>query len=387
MDNLIQPDLHMPTEIFINYNILDEIGTISAKFGKRAIIITTTTDFEKYNKTIEKITHTLQENRIQVIINDELTETPNTEEIDKTVNFLKKTRSDLVIGVGGIESINAAKAISLLLSNFLFSYDLLENPKNLAKPVNLITIPTYPILGFEICPTLHLNEIHQLSKQIYYNYDLFPNATIVDPNLSLITEDEKLVKMSICSLAIATESIISQKSNEIINTYALKTIDLIFKNLPTILRNRENNTMRYQLSLASLMAGITFSTAYLSTSLAISLAIASRTDISLENSMTVILPHIMEYNLTSSPGKYVQMSKVMGENVKDITVIEAAIKAVEGIRKLLTELDIPQKLSYYNISKSDFKEIAKLTVNYPFIKNAPRDINESEVETILISSF
>ncbi len=377
----------MPTEIFINHNILDEIGNIAQKYGKRAAIITTNTDFEIYYQTIEKIANNLRAANIEVIIDDELPSSPNTEEIDKTVNFLKKTGNDIIIGFGGMESINASKAISLLLSNYLFSYDLLDNDSQLASPINLITIPSYPIFGFEIAPTLYLNEIHELSKQSYYNYSLFPKATVIDPNLSFSTKDETLIKMSICSLAIATESIISQKSNEIINTYALKTIDLIFRNLPITLRDRENTIARYQLSLASIMAGITFSTAYLSASLAISLAIASRTEISIEDSMSIILPHIMEYNLTSSPGKYVQMSKVMGEDVKDITVIEAAIKAVEGIRKLLTDMEIPQKLSYYSISKSDFKEIARLSVSYSFLKNSPRDMNESEIETILISSY
>ena len=103
--------------------------------------------------------------------------------------------------------------------------------------------------------------------------------------------------------------------------------------------------------------------------------------------MSIILPHIMEFNLTSSPGKYVQMSKVMGEDVREITVIEAAIKAVEAIRKLESDIDIPQRLSNYDIPKSIFKEVADLAITYPFLENTPREVNTNEIETILIAAY
>ena len=81
------------------------------------------------------------------------------------------------------------------------------------------------------------------------------------------------------------------------------------------------------------------------------------------------------------------MAKVMGENVKDITVIEAAIKAVEAIRKLETDINMPQRLSQYNVSKSDFKEMSTLAMSYPFIENSVRPLNTSEIETVLIAAY
>ena len=77
----------------------------------------------------------------------------------------------------------------------------------------------------------------------------------------------------------------------------------------------------------------------------------------------------------------------MGKEVRDITVIEAAIKAVEAIRKLEADTDTPQRLSNYEVSKSQFKEISNLAMRYPFIKNTPRALNDNEIETILIAAY
>jgi alcohol dehydrogenase len=95
----------------------------------------------------------------------------------------------------------------------------------------------------------------------------------------------------------------------------------------------------------------------------------------------------MEYNLSSSTGKYVQIAKVMGEDCKDITVIEAALKAIEGIRNIQKEYGLAQKLSAFEINKNDFKNIAKIAAAYNINDNSPKPLNTGEIETILVSAY
>jgi alcohol dehydrogenase len=383
----IRPDFHLPTEIYIRPDIIDSIEEITSRYGSRIILLTTEEDLELFHDTIEEISAHYKKAEIGCIIYDELHADPNTEDIDTAVSFIKKTNCDLIVGFGGLSSINSAKAISILVNNYMFADDLFSNPRLSADPLPLITVPSNPMFGFEIAPLFFLKEIHGLTKKVYYNLGLYPVATIVDPSLSLLINEERTVKSTISTLAISTESVISTQNNNIINTYALKSIDMIFRNLPVAYREAQNISPRVFLSTSSVMSGIAFSISYLSVTLAIALALTSKADISVESAMSIILPHIMEFNLTTAPGKYVQMSKVMGEEVKDITVIEAAIKAVEAIRKLETDSNIPQRLSHYDVSKANFKDIAKIAVKYPFIANTPRALNENEIETILIAAY
>ncbi len=383
----ITPDFHLPTEIYIRMEILKSIAKIIKRYGSRTILITTSSDFEVFQRVVERISDSLKEADIGCIIYDELPSSPNTEDIDFAVSFLRKTNCNLIIGFGGTESINAAKAISLLLSNYVFCDDLFSGPDPAETPVPFVSIPAYPVMGFEIAPLFYLVEIRGLTRRVYFNEALYPVATIVDPSVSLLVDEEKAMKSSISTLSMSTESVISKTNNEIINTYALKAIDMTFRHLPVAYRESKNATPRLFLSTASVMSGIAFSTAYLSATMAISLAISSKTNVTVDEAMCIILPHIMEFNLTSSPGKYVQMSKVMGEDVKEITVIEAAIKAVEAIRRLETDLNIPLRLSNYDVSKSVFSDIATLAAGYPFINNTPRELERAEIETILIAAY
>jgi len=81
------------------------------------------------------------------------------------------------------------------------------------------------------------------------------------------------------------------------------------------------------------------------------------------------------------------MSKVMDEEIRDITVIEAAIKAVEAVRKLEIDVDIPQRLYQFEIAKSEFTKVAEIAMSYPFLANAPRVLTKDEIETILIAAY
>jgi len=383
----IRPDFHLPSRIYIRQGIINDIRKIVPQFGTRVILVTTTHDLEIYGSTVELIARQLKDAGIGCIVYDEISIPPNTESIDTAAAYIKKTNCDLIIGFGGIDAINSAKALSILANNFIFCHDLLSNPKLTEKPMKFITIPGSPAFGFEIAPLFYLEEIHDLTKKIYYNPELYPEATIVDPLISHMTPVERLMKSMIATLAIASESVISKNDNDITTTYALKAIDIIFRNIPLAYREPQNSAPRTYLSTASVMAGIAFAISFLSITLAVSLALASKTRLDVESAMSIILPHIMEFNLTSSPGKYVQMSRVMGEDVREITVIEAAIKAVEAIRKLEADIELPQRLSNYDISKSTFKDIAELATTYPFVDNTPREVNISEIETILIAAY
>jgi alcohol dehydrogenase class IV len=208
---------------------------------------------------------------------DEIPSVANTEFIDTAVYFTKRTECDLVIGFGGMEAINAAKAIALLNNNYLFCEDIFE-ARNLEAPLKMITIPAQPLFGFEILPMFYVTDIHDFSRKVYWSNGLYPAMTLIDPMLAATISEDKTANTGISTLAMATESIISTVTNEFSNTYALKAMDLTFKYLVAAYRDPHNPQPRYPLAIASLMAGIAFSTSFLSVSLSIGMALRTDAD-------------------------------------------------------------------------------------------------------------
>ncbi|MBN2433658.1 MAG: iron-containing alcohol dehydrogenase [Spirochaetes bacterium] len=384
---MIYPDFHLPTRLYLQPDIIKNVGEIIAsRNAHRALIITSSDDYEKYENIIEFIVENLNANGVISIIYDEIPGKANNEYIDSAVYYAKKTNTDIIIGVGLIESLNSAKAIAMLANNYYFCDDIFEYPK-VNDPIPYALIPFMPSIGLEIVPCFYMPDIHRNLKRIYYNNKLYPDLTIIDPLLSLQAEDSDFANASVAALSIAVESLISQTTSDITNTYALKAVDLTYRNLAAAFRDPDNTSYRAPLALASVLSGISLTTSFMSITFAISLALSSYTPIPLSKSMGILLPHIMEYNLTTSTNKYVQIARIMDEDVHDITIIEAAIKAIEAVRKITLDVEIPQRLSEFEISKTLLSKVSELAQTYPFIKNAPRTLNKDELETILVAAF
>lgn len=194
-------------------------------------------------------------------------------------------------------------------------------------------------------------------------------------------------KTGIAILSAAVDSILSKYANEITSSTALRAIELISKNIVPAIREPRNLGPKNSIYAASLLAGIAQSTSSLGLCYALSLAVTTVTSLDIFQAMSILLPHVMEYNLTSSAGKYVMIARALDEDVSNISVIEAAIKAVEGIRKIYLELRIPQRLSEYEVKKIDLPGIATLAATYPFLDCLPRELPKNEIETILVAAF
>jgi len=154
----IIPDFYVPTQIFIKPDIIRELGSILRSYGSRVVLVTTSRDVALFGAFIEQISRAVTGSQMGFIVYDEVTDSPNSEYADSAAYFIKKSHCDIVVGFGGLDALNVAKAAALLAGNNFFCEDLFEDPEaNTGIP--LITIPAYPSLGFEIMPMLCLNSL------------------------------------------------------------------------------------------------------------------------------------------------------------------------------------------------------------------------------------
>ncbi|HDP79671.1 MAG TPA: iron-containing alcohol dehydrogenase, partial [Spirochaetes bacterium] len=160
----ITPDFYLPTEIFFRQGILSEAGPILKNLGSRALIVTTSSDLHKFGDIIDIVTNSISSSGLGFLIYDEIDDVPNTEYVDSATYFAKKSRCDIVLGLGSVNSINTARAVSVLANNFLFCEDLFDDPA-VSPPLPLVTIPAYPLSGFELLPMFYLRDLTEPRKK------------------------------------------------------------------------------------------------------------------------------------------------------------------------------------------------------------------------------
>ncbi|MCB1178754.1 MAG: iron-containing alcohol dehydrogenase, partial [Leptospiraceae bacterium] len=274
-----------------------------------------------------------------------------------------------------------------LATNDLFAEELIIENKPIKKtPAPLVVIPTMPLMGMECSPFCFIQD-YDGNRRYFANISLFPELIIADAKLGSHMSNSDVAKTGTSIIAASVDSILSKLSNEVTNSSALRAIDLVAKNLIPAIRDPKNLSARNSLYAASLLTGISQSVSSLGVCFALALASTSMTKLDVFQAMSIFLPHVMEYNLTSSANKYVMIARALDEDTNDISIIEAAIRAVEGVRKVYIELKIPQKLSEYEVKKIELPSIAQTASQFPFLDSLSRELPKNEIETILVAAY
>lgn len=376
-----------PPKMHIELDCASKCGNFVKYVGSRVLIVTTqkemqsTGDLISIKKSIEKTTD-------GVVIYDDIEVAASFKDLDTAAHFARQAQVNCILAYGSYESVNAAKIISILATNDIFAEDLVLNNRQIKKnPIPVVVVPIMPLMGLECSPFCFVQDEQDGMRKYYANQALFPELIIVDPKIGLHMSSSDTAKTGTSVLAAAVDSILSKYSNEITNSSSLRAIELVSKNIITSIRDPKNINAKNALYSASLLAGISQSVSSLGICFALSLAAASMTKLDVFQAMSIFLPHVMEYNLTSSANKYVMIAKSLDEDTNDISIIEAAIRAVEGVRKIYLELKIPQKLSEYEVKKIELPSIASTAAAFPFLDSLPRELPKNELETILVAAY
>lgn len=376
-----------PVRLAFEAGAMQRIADLTRKLGSRSLLLTANQEIAE-PALISTLQSSLEEGGMSAILYEEIKAQAEERLLDTLAYFAKKSQVDMIIAIGDRNTFLTARTVALLAANHIFARDLPGSQLPLRNaPLPLITAPAIPSLGEEISAILHLHQ-PQSGETFYACHEqLFPVMTIVDPNLSEAVAPHLLVRASAACLCLAIEALLSRKPNEIINAVALRAVELLAVNLLLLFKDPSNRRARTSLYMASLLTGMAHSNDRLGLGYSLAAAIQNLADLDFYTALTILLPHIMEFYLTTSATSYVQICRALGENIQDLTLLEVAIKAVEKIRKTFLELKIPHRISHFEIEKDLLPKVAQQAANISFSKNSPQQMSLNDIENILIAAY
>jgi alcohol dehydrogenase len=376
-----------PTRLFLERESTHRIGTMVKDVGRRVLLLSLKNELANPDE-MAIVKTSIEKHTNGCIVFDDIFARPGFNELDTVAHFVKQSRADCILAFGMRDTFHTARALALLSQNDIFAADLPSVTFPLKRPpLPIITVPVAPSSGDECSPSFAIYD--PPTRTSFWGTDtrLFPAMVFVDPNVTTALTDSEMLRSGVAVLAASVESMLSRRANEFTNSIALRALELISKNLPLLMTEPGNVIARMNVSTASVLTGMAHGSSQLGISSGLALALNYVTGMDYNVGLALMLPHVMEYNLTTSAGKYVQIARALEEDTKDITVIEAAIKAVEGVRKVYMDLKLPMRLSDFDISKSVLGEIAYVAMSQPLMKNTVRELDRNEVETILIAAY
>ena len=208
----------------------------------------------------EKAEESLRQAGMDYVVFDKITADPSSDLVDEGAALARAEGVDCVIGVGGGSSMDAAKAIALMIQNQPPVTQYLTLPPTcLSTGVPIILIPTTAGTGSEVTAVCVISNLATNEK-----LGLFLKGqvtAILDPELTLTVPPAVTANTGLDAFCHAVESITARNRNPRSEVLALDAIRRIVRSLPKACRDGSDLEARTELALASNFAGIAFADA------------------------------------------------------------------------------------------------------------------------------
>jgi len=354
---------YIPTKILFGPGKLNELAGEDLP-GKRALIVISSGNSMKKLGYLKRLEDILEGKGIGYVVFDKILPNPIKAHVMEGAELAKDEKCDFVIGLGGGSSIDSAKIIALMAKNPGDYWDYVIGGSGKAMPFKngalpVVAITTTAGTGTEADPFAVITN-EETSEKIGLKC-VFPALSVVDPELMLSVPARLTAFQGFDALLHAVEGYIANAATPISDIYALKSIELISRNLPLCVKDGADLEARTQVALANTLSGFVESTS------------RCTSEHSMEHALSAYhheLPHgaglIMlseayhKFFAAKVPGRFTDMARAMGVDVDSLTEKERPMSFVKALVKLQEDCNVRGlKMSDYGIGKEEIPALAE----------------------------
>ena len=317
-------------------------GIIAAKGFKKAFIASDP-DLVKLGVT-KKITDLLDKSGLAYEIYSDIKPNPTIENVQSGVAAYKKSGADYMIAVGGGSSMDAGKAIGIIINNPEYAdVRSLEGVAPTKNPtVFTIAVPTTAGTAAEATINYVITDVEKKRKFVCVDTNDIPNIAIIDPDMMSTMPKGLTAATGMDALTHAIEGYTTKAAWELADCLNLEAIKLIAANLRKAVANDPEG--REGMALGQYVTGMAFSNVGLGIAHSMAHTLGAVYDTPHGVACAMMLPIVMEYNQEATGDKYKAIAEAMG--VDTVGMDQAAYRkaAIDAVRQLSVDVGIPTKL-------------------------------------------
>jgi len=288
---------------------------------------------------------------VECEIFDETVANPTNINVEKGLKKYKENKCDMIISLGGGSSHDCAKGIGIVATNGgkIQDYEGVDKSKKAMPP--FIAVTTTAGTASEMTRFCIITDSERKIKMAIVDWRTTPNVAIVDPLLMICMPSSLTAATGMDALTHAVEAYVSTIATPVTDACALKAVELISSNLRQAYSNGQDMVARNNMAYAQYLAGMAFNNASLGYVHAMAHQLGGMYDLPHGVCNAILLPHVSEYNLISKLDRFVNIAISMGENVYGLSTRAAADKAIDAIKDLSEDVEIPEKLSELGVKE------------------------------------
>ena len=368
----------------ISYHGKGAIGEIANELkarGYKHAFVCSDPDLLKFGVTA-KVTDLLDGAKIPYTLYSDIKPNPTIENVQHGVKAFGASGADCIIAIGGGSSMDTAKAIGIIANNPEFAdVRSLEGVAPTKKhAVFTIAVPTTAGTAAEVTINYVITDAEKKRKFVCVDTNDIPEVAVVDPDMMASMPKGLTAATGMDALTHAIEGYITKAAWTMTDMFHLKAIELISKYLRASVAGEPEG--REGMALAQYIAGQGFSNVGLGIVHSMAHGLGALYDTPHGVANAIILPTVMAYNAPATGDKYRDIAKAMGvTGTESMTTEEARNAAIEAVRKLASDVGIPENLKGI-LKEEDVQFLAESAYADACRPGNPRDTSVEEIAAL-----
>jgi alcohol dehydrogenase class IV len=315
------------------------------------------------------------------------------EMVERGFAVFRDSGADTLVTVGGGSAIDAGKAIQIRLATGgdLGPYAIRYAPGGAMEKQPLpthtiphVAVPTTAGSASDVMPTAAARDPQSRVKLLFWDDDLTPSATVLDPEMAVYTPAALTAATGMTVMARAVETLYSAHRHPISTGLALHAIRLQREALPRSLATPHDLDARAACQMACTMSGMAAINAMVSVVHAIGHIVGGRYGLQHGISHSILLPPSMRRLLPTIGIDQSLLLDALG-GTRTNSCERDGIESADRVAAFVGELPLPQRLRDVGVTEGELREIAHLTMSDYMMANLPRQMTENELVALLRS--
>lgn len=333
---------------------------------------------------VKKVTGILDSKGIEYVTSTNVMAEPSVEIGNEIVKEVREANPDLIIGLGGGSTIDLAKAASLVAPQ----EGNIENYLNLTGDLKLdnrkipnILMPSTSGTGAEVTDIAVFSTGD--SKDAITDPLMIADYAIADPFYTYSLPPKVAAASGVDALTHAIESFTSVEATPLTDNIAAGAIEKIYANIREAVWDKTNYAAKDELSLGSLMAGLSFYNAGCAGVHALAYPLGGNFKIPHGESNAVLLPYVYDEIIKSCSNKLSQLAPVFNIETGGKNNMEISKDITDKLFDLVKETGLPENLQHYNIEESDIELLTENALKQTrLLSRSPLELTGSVIRNI-----
>jgi len=383
-------EYYVPVRLVFGRGKINEIGTYAGQYGKKAMIVTTGPLFIE-NGLIKKIQGFLKESGIESLAYTDVSPNPLNTEIDRGAALAKKEGCDLMIGLGGGSSIDAAKGMAVAIGHDRQIWDFCmgdNTPEITNKTLPIIAVTTTSGTGSEGTQWSVITNKETLEKPGIGSDNTFARVAIVDPELMVSMPQRVTASTGFDALAHSIEAYTSTLSTPITDKYCEEAIRIVGKYLRRVVKDGNDIEARTAMAYANTLAGFSIAVGIVTVCHGLAHTVGGVSGTTHGETLACMTPQTMRFSMRGNAGKFKNIGMFLrNENTNEgQNRLEDSVQEVE---KLISDIGLGEGLAKLGVQEKDIDLIAANVIRYMggSIEIDPMDPTKEDLVQILKDSM